>query len=233
MSAGTPARTGGPPDPKIPFKRRLKRPERRALIERAASQLIAERGYDAASLEEIAAAAGISKSVLYDHFPSKAELQISLLNENSDALMAFVAERVSAADGPEARLRSGIEAFFEFVETHPFAWRTIFRDPPSDPRVAEAFIAMHRNVTHGIATMFRTEPEVAAVIESGDDQRLVMLAEQLKMAMRGLAGWWYEHREHTREEMVAAVMDLVWLGIERLASGERYSARARSTASSP
>jgi AcrR family transcriptional regulator len=209
-------------EPKIPFKPRLKRPERRALIERAASQLIAERGYDAASLEEITSAAGISKSVLYDHFSSKAELQISLLNQNSDALMAFVAERVAFASGPQSRLLAGIEAFFEFVETHPFAWRTIFRDPPSDPRVAEACIAMHRNVTRGIAAMFRTEPEVAARIESGDDERLEMLAEQLKMAMGGLAAWWYEHRERDREEMVAALMDLAWLGIERLAAGERW-----------
>src|ERR671916_17231 len=102
---------------KLPYKPRVKRAERRRLIEQAASRLIAERGYDAASLEEIAAAAGISKAVLYDHFGSKAELQIDLLKQNTEALMAFTAERVVAADGPEQRFRVGVEAFFEFVES--------------------------------------------------------------------------------------------------------------------
>ena len=210
-------------NPKIPFKPRMKREERRELIEQAASQLIAERGYDGASLEEIAAAAGISKAVLYDHFPSKAELQIELLERSCHALLEFSAERVARAEGPEARLRAGIEAFFEFVETHPFAWRTIFRDPPSDPRVAAASVEMRRRVTLGIAAMFRAEPEAAAAVEAGDDpERLEMLAEQMKMAMAGLAAWWYEHRDRTREEMVAAFMNLAWVGLDRLAKGDRW-----------
>lgn len=205
---------------KRPFKPRMRREDRRALIEEAASRLIAERGYDGASLEEIAAAAGISKAVLYDHFASKAELQISLIAANTEALMGFVGERVAAAAGPDRRLRAGVEAFFEFVETHPFAWRTIFRDRSSDPAIAAAGTEMHRRVTSGIVAMFRTEPEIAARLENGDPERLEMYAEQLKMAMAGLASWWWEHRDRSREEMVDALWDLTWLGIERLALGE-------------
>src|ERR671917_607378 len=136
---------------KLPFKPRMKREQRRALIEEAASRLIAERGYDAASLEDIAAAAGVSKAVLYDHFASKAELQISLLAESGEALMQFVGERLIAAEGPAERYRAAIEAFFEFVETHEFAWRMVFRDPPSDPTIVDACLEMRRNVTLGIA----------------------------------------------------------------------------------
>lgn len=210
------------PEAKIPFKPRMKREERRALIEQAASRVFAERGYDAASLEEIAGAAGVSRAVVYDHFASKADLQVSLLGQNTDALMAFVAERAARADDPAGRFRASIEAFFEFVETHEFAWRLIFRDSPSDPTVAEACLQMRRNVTLGIAAMFRSEPEIAARLEAGDSERVEMLAEQLKMAMGGLAAWWYEHRERSREDMVSAVMDLAWVGIERVASGEHW-----------
>jgi AcrR family transcriptional regulator len=208
---------------KLPFKPRMKREERRTVIEEAASRLIAERGYDAASLEEIAAAAGVSKAVLYDHFSSKAELQISLLRQASEALMGFVAARLIAAEGPAERYRAAIEAFFEFVETHEFAWRMIFRDPPSDPTIVDACLEMRRNVTLGIAAMMRTESEIAARVEAGAPYRLEMLAEQLKMAMAGLAAWWYEHRELSRDEIIAAHMDLTWLGMERAASGERWS----------
>lgn len=210
------------PEAKIPFKPRMKRKERRALIEQAASRVIAERGYDGASLDQIAAAAGVTKSVLYDHFSSKAELQATLLDQNAQALMAFVAERVAAAAGPAESFRAGIEAFFEFVESHEFAWRVIFRDPPSDPTVADTCVQMHRDVTLGIATMFRSQAEVAEEIAAGDEQRLEMLAEQLKMAMGALAAWWYEHRERSREDMVAALMSLCWVGMERLAAGERW-----------
>jgi AcrR family transcriptional regulator len=209
------------PETKIPFKPRLRREERRALIEEAASKLIAEQGYEAASLEDIAAAAGISKAVLYDHYASKAELQIALLRRNTEAMMDFVGARVAAGEGP-GRLVAGVEAFFEFVETHPFAWRMIFRDPPSDPAVAEACLTMHRNVTLGIAAMFRTQPELAEALEAGDDQRLEMISEQLKMAMAGLAAWWYEHRDRDRDAVVASVLDLALVGIERLAAGERW-----------
>ncbi|HEX2128979.1 MAG TPA: TetR/AcrR family transcriptional regulator [Solirubrobacterales bacterium] len=213
---------------KLPFKPRMKREERRAVIEEAASRLIAERGYDAASLEDIAAAAGVSKAVLYDHFASKAELQISLLSSASDALMRFVAERLGAAEGgPGERYRAAIEAFYEFVETNEFAWRMIFRDPPSDPVVLAACLEMRRNVTLGIAAMMRTQTEVATRVEAGEPYRLEMLAEQLKMAMAGLASWWYEHRELSREQIVAAHMELTWLGMERMATGERWSPESR------
>lgn len=214
---------GAAAESKLPYKPRLRREERRELIERAASQVIAARGYDGASVEEIAAAAGVSKAVLYDHFSSKAELQTTLLKQNGDALMAFVAGRVLACDNPAEAFRAGIEAFFEFVESNEFAWRVIFRDPPSDPVTAAACVAMHGDVTLAIVAMFRSQPEVGATVARGDDQRLEMFGEQLKMAMGGLAAWWYEHRERTREEMVAAVMDLTWVGIDRLAGGEYWA----------
>jgi AcrR family transcriptional regulator len=209
-----------------PPKKRLKREERRALIEDAATRVIAERGYDAASLDEIAAAAGISKAVLYDHFGSKGELQAALLAQHTEALMTFVGARVAAATPSVEGFHAGVEAFFEFVEANAFAWRAIFREPPSDPTLAAACAEMYRNVTLGIAAMLRSDPEITARVEAGDPQRLEMLAEQIKNAMAGLAGWWYEHRERTRDDMVAAVMDLTWVGMERVAEGERWAASA-------
>jgi AcrR family transcriptional regulator len=211
------------PRSKLPYKPRLKRDERRALIEEAASELFAERGYDGTTLEAIAVAAGISKAVLYDHFESQAALQISLLDQNSRALLEFTAERVAAVEGARERFLAGAEAFFEFVETHPFAWRMIFRDPPSDPAVAAAYAARSHEVTLAIAAMFRAEAEVAGLVEEGEEEQLEMLAVQVKNAMAGLASWWYEHRERNAEEMVKALMNLAWLGADRIIAGERYS----------
>ncbi|HYG96628.1 MAG TPA: helix-turn-helix domain-containing protein, partial [Solirubrobacterales bacterium] len=78
---------------KLPFKARLSREERRARILDAAEGRFARRGYDATSLAEIAAAADISKAVVYEHFGSKTELYISILEQRGSELVAGVYER--------------------------------------------------------------------------------------------------------------------------------------------
>jgi hypothetical protein len=70
--------------------------------------------------------------------------------------------------------------------------------------------------------MFSTEAEVAMRVTEGDEERMEMLAVQIKNAMGGLASWWYEHRERTAEEMVEALMNLTWVGAERVIEGERW-----------
>src|SRR2546425_1463591 len=110
-------------------RRRLTKDERRARILDGAARVFAERGYEAASLDEIAEAAGISKPVIYDHFDSKRELHISLLESHQQELLAFMTERVVSGRTSEEQLARGLDAFFEFVEGHPYAWRLVFRDP--------------------------------------------------------------------------------------------------------
>src|SRR5215218_4724569 len=98
-------------------RRRLSRAQRRELIRDAAMAVFSERGYQEASMVQIAAAAGVTAAVLYDHFPSKAELQVDLLEAQTEELLQFVGAAVAA--GPEKRgerFRVGVDAFFAFVE---------------------------------------------------------------------------------------------------------------------
>lgn len=86
-------------------------------------------------MSQIALTAGITAPVIYDHFPSKAALQIELLERQTTELIAFVASAL--ARSPEdtgERLRAGVDAYFRFVEEHSFAWRMLFRDPPHRSR---------------------------------------------------------------------------------------------------
>lgn len=198
---------------KLPFKPRLKAAERRAVIEVAAAELFAARGYEASSLDDIARAAGITKRVIYDHFASKAELQTALLHKHAEELLTFVAERVSTGDPPEERMKDGVEAFFGFVEEHPFVWRMLFRDPPTNPTIASAHRDVQDRATAGIAALLATEPQFS---RKGADW-LQMMAEQLKAAVNGLAGWWYEHPHVPRTDIVGAAMDFAWVGVRELA----------------
>jgi AcrR family transcriptional regulator len=106
---------------------RLSAAARRELIERAATEVFAERGYHDASTEEIARRSGVSVPVLYDHFPSKQDLHRRLLEKHYADLRA-VWRHLAGDDPPEQRLARTLNAWFSYVQTHPYAWRMLFRD---------------------------------------------------------------------------------------------------------
>jgi AcrR family transcriptional regulator len=200
----------------LPFKPRISRASRRALIEEVAAQLFAERGFESTSLEAIAQAAGITRPVIYDHFASKAELHIALLHKQTEQLLGSVGRAVAGApDAPETRLRAGIAAFFAFVEEHPFAWRMIFRDPPADGDIAAAHRQIQDQATAAIAGWLAAGARAAgASAGPGDERRLEAFAEMLKVAQNSLAARWWEQRELDREQLVEWVVEFAWRGLE-------------------
>lgn len=199
-------------------RRRLSAAERRELLLRGAMQVFAERGYEAASMGEIARAAGITPAVIYDHFPSKAKLQIELLERETEELFGFVAAALAAApEEPAALMRAGVEAYFCYVEEHRYAWRMLFRDPPSDPEVAAAYRRLDARATQGIAAFLAAGAGDTLAGESDPAQVLEMFAELLKQAQNGLAAWWYEHPAVPREDIVERLLEFCWTGMERVA----------------
>jgi AcrR family transcriptional regulator len=203
-------------------RRRLSAEERREHILRAGMEVFAERGYQEASMVEIARAAGITPAVIYDHFASKAELQITLLEAQTEELLAFVGAAVAGEFEETAeRIRVGVDAFFTFVEEHPYAWRMLFRDPPTDPAILSTYRRIHQQATAGIALFLRASAPPALLEGANADRDLEMFAEMLKMAQNGLAVWWYEHREVPRRDLVDRVFEFCWIGFERIAAGER------------
>jgi len=203
-------------------RRRLPAEERRDLILRAAMEVFAERGYQEASMAEIARAAGITPAVIYDHFASKAELQITLLERQTEDLLKFVGAAVAADfESTEERIRVGVDAFFEFVEENPYAWRMLFRDPPTDPAILSTYRRIHRQATAGIAIFLRAGAPDSLLEDPEAERDLEMFAEMLKMAQNGLAVWWYEHREVPRSELVERVLEFCWLGLEQISEGRR------------
>jgi AcrR family transcriptional regulator len=204
-----------------PRKRRLSRDERRARIEEAAAEVFARRGYDGASLEEIAEGAGISKPVIYDHFESKGELYSSLLERQSEQVLAYIASRVTREQTAEGRMRAGIDAFLEFMQTHPFAWRMFFRDPPPDPEIAKRHREEHARARAATAALIAADSNADAW-SGGRDWAVEALADLVNTTLDGLAAWWYDHPEIPRAELVALAMEFAWVGLERALAGERW-----------
>jgi AcrR family transcriptional regulator len=201
-------------------RRRLAAAERRELILSGAMRVFAEHGYEGASLVEIAEAAGITPAVIYDHFPSKAALQIELLEAQTAELLAHVGAALQQApEDPAERMRVGVDAFFGYVETHRFTWRMLFRDPPSDPEVAAAYQRLELQATTGIAAFIEAGAGDALSAHPNPDRAVQIFAEALKAAQNGLAAWWYEHPEVPREEIVERLLEFCWIGLERVAKG--------------
>lgn len=200
--------------PSTATRRRLPAHERRALLVAAATEVFAAEGYAGASIRRIADVAGVTIPVLYDHFASKKQLHLELLAQESDALIAAVSS--VSGDSPEALMRQSVEAFFAYVEGHPFAWRMLFREPPADAEIAEAHARVMARARIAITGLFALTPRWRTSSTLGRDEQLELLAEGTKSAINGLAAWWWEHRDVPRDEVVGIAMDLLFRGIERL-----------------
>lgn len=201
-------------------RRRLTAAERRERILAAATEVFAESGYHAASMSQIAERAGVVASVIYDHFSSKRELQIELIRVHGDAMIERTITSITPAD-PLEMWREGIDIYFRGVEEDPFAWRFLFRDPPGDPMIAEAWWACHNRATEGIAALIRHGvPNLAELSGMPAEQASWMLAKLSQSATNGLAQWWYEHREVPREQVADLAQRALWDGFGRMLQGE-------------
>jgi AcrR family transcriptional regulator len=210
-----------------PTRRRLTAEERRAGILAAALAVFSERGYHPSSIDDIAREAGISKALIYEHFDSKQGLYADLLEQNANELferLAAAVARIEVESGA-ARLATGLNAFFAFVEERRESWRILFRDV-ADPETAAVLTRILDQVTDVVADLIAQDPGVReADQEAGQsDHAIRLLAQMLVGAVQSVANWWADHREVPREQIVETVMDFAWLGLERLSAGERWTA---------
>jgi AcrR family transcriptional regulator len=206
-----------------PVRRRLSAPDRRAAILDAALEVFSGRGYHAASIDEIAQQAGISKALIYEHFPSKKDLHASLLERHTQEIFERLAESAATPDPGEVRLRAGVDAFLKWVETHPRAFRLLFRDN-FERDVAELLLTLQQQATAAIAGLMATEPIAEVHNDVSDAERRLaveMFAQQLSGSVQSLALWWQDHPKVKRQFLVDCVMDFAWIGLERVRGGER------------
>jgi AcrR family transcriptional regulator len=204
-------------------RKRLTAEERRELILDAALEVFAGSGFHGSSIDEIAQAAGVSKALIYEHFPSKRDLHVSLLERNVQEIFERLAESAATSDPGEVRLRAGVDAFLEFVETRRDAFRMLFRDAV-EPDVAEIVASVQRQAAAAVAGLIATEPRkrVPEVDPERDRQAIEMIGQQLSGAVQSLAIWWGDHPDVPREVLVDSVMNFLWIGLERLRAGDRF-----------
>ncbi len=197
-------------------KRRLTAQARREAILDAATAVFAERGYNGASVDDVAGAAGVSKALIYEHFPSKKDLHASLVERETTELFARLEANAGTGTQGAERMRGGVEAFLGFVAERREAWRMLFRDA-ADPEMVEMLDRVEEQAAGVLVALMEEE-----VDEDEPREDLEVFARLLSGALQAVANWWLEHPEVGRAELADRVMDFAWLGLERRRGGERW-----------
>jgi AcrR family transcriptional regulator len=193
--------------------------QRREVIERVATEVFAERGYEGASIDEIARRSGVSAPVVYDHFSSKQDLYQRLLVRTRDELLAMWREHLFSDEPAGVRIPRALEAWAAYVETHPYASRMYFREATGVPEVQAFHRELHAQARAALGAILGREPGAERLAGSGDAEALEMAAEAIRSGLTGLAIWWSEHPHVPRERIVATAVNVFWVGFERARRG--------------
>jgi AcrR family transcriptional regulator len=186
----------------------MPRPARRRQLLGAAQEVFVSNGYHAAAMDEIAERAGVSKPVLYQHFPGKLDLYLALLDEHGARLEKRVRDALASTTDNHERIRASIAAYFDFVDGEGGGFRLLFEtDLRNEPAVRERVERTTRIAVEAIADTIARDTglprEEAELLSCG-------LAGLAEMSAR----WWLAAAEAVPKEHAVELMTaLCWRGI--------------------
>jgi AcrR family transcriptional regulator len=186
--------------------------ERRAQLLDVGRSVFAERGFEAASVEDIAARAKITKPVVYEHFSGKEGLYAVVVDREVQRLLHRISEALQGED-PRSLLEQAALAFLTYIEDEPQGFRVLVRDSP---------------VTGSTGTLPSVIGDIAKQVEyilrdefkqRGFDPKLSALYSQALVGMVALVGqWWLDEGDPKREVVAAHLVNVAWNGLRGLES---------------
>jgi len=187
---------------------RLSRPARRLQLLGAARDIFVAQGYHAAAMDEIAERAGVSKPVLYQHFPGKLDLYLALLDESADQLVKTMSDALSSTTENRERVPATFKAFYDFVAGTGEAFRLVFEsDLSNEPAVR---VRLERAMSDCADMVSQFIREDAGVSDAE--------AHLLGMALVGMAQvsaryWLSANQEIPKSAAEQLIARLAWRGI--------------------
>ena len=187
---------------------RLPRTARRAQLLDAAQDVFAANGYHAAAMDEIAERAGVSKPVLYQHFPGKLELYMALLEMHVDELIERVTDAMESTTDNKLRVQNAVSAYFDFVDGESQAYRLVFEsDLRGEPTVQTA-------IDRGTDACVRAITATITADAGLDEERASLLAVGLVGISQVAARSWLSNKgSMAKDDAVALISNLPWKGI--------------------
>jgi len=192
-------------------RNRLPRDERRGQLLAAASEVFVDRGYHAAGMDEIADRAGVSKPVLYQHFTSKLELYLAVLQRHADNLVSGVRQALRTTTDNRQRVRAAVDAFFDFIEHDGQGYRLIFEnDYVTEPQVAAQVKVATESCTDAVFDLISRDSGLEA-------HRARMIAVGLVAVSVDSARYWLNNdRPISKDDAINGTVQFAWGGLSHV-----------------
>jgi AcrR family transcriptional regulator len=183
----------------------------------AAVAVIAKRGFHAASMDEIAEIAGISKPMVYAYLGTKEELFLACLHREATRLVEAVVGAIRPDATPDEQLWNGLQAFFRFVGSHRDGWSLLYRQARGREPFATELASMRAIMVEIIQGLFARAVALAGGPAGPADLEPVVYA--LVGAAESMADWLVDHPEEDPGRTAARLMSFIWLGADDLLRG--------------
>jgi AcrR family transcriptional regulator len=188
---------------------RLPRSARRNQLLGAAEEVFVAQGYHAAAMDDIAERAGVSKPVLYQHFPGKLELYLALLDKHCDALVEAIRGALEATTDNKLRVQATTEAYFAYVAAESGAFRLVFEsDLTNEAAVRERVEA----VTRATATL--VSKVIAEDTDLPEEEAMLLAVGVCGLCQITARFWLAQGGTIPKDEAVRLVSSLSWRGLK-------------------
>lgn len=187
---------------------RLPRDERRAQLLVAALEVFTVAGYHSAAMDEIADRAKVSKPVLYQHFPSKLDLYLAVLDLHIDSLVFAIQKAIAANRENSARVAATVEAYFGFIDSEGEAFRLLFESDMSvEPQVRERLNRMTYDCAAAVSAVISIDTGL------GKEESMTLAVGIIGTVQTSARHWLDRDGKIDRRRATELVMNLIWRGI--------------------
>jgi AcrR family transcriptional regulator len=187
---------------------RLPRDERRAQLLVAALEVFTAAGYHSAAMDEIADRAKVSKPVLYQHFPSKLDLYLAVLDLHIDSLVFAIQKAIAANRENSARVAATVEAYFGFIDSEGEAFRLLFEsDMNVEPQVRERLNRMTYDCAAAVSAVISIDTGL------GKEESMMLAVGIIGTVQTSARHWLDRDGKIDRRRATELVMNLIWRGI--------------------
>lgn len=194
-----------------PRKVRMTGPQRREQLIGVARTVFAGKGYEAATIEEIADRAHVSKPVVYQHFGGKEGIYAVVVDREVTALTGRITLALEEATHPRLAAEQAADAFLGYIEEHEEGFRILIRDAPVGATGA-TFASVIADVAAAAERLLLSEFEGRGF----DRKTAPMYARMLVGAVALVGEWWLEVRKPSRDVVAAHIVNLMWNGLRDL-----------------
>jgi AcrR family transcriptional regulator len=187
---------------------RLPRDERRAQLLVAALEVFTAAGYHSTAMDEIADRANVSKPVLYQHFPSKLDLYLAVLDLHIDSLVFAIQKAIASNRENSSRVAATVEAYFGFIDSEGEAFRLLFEsDMNLEPQVRERLNRMTYDCAAAVSAVISIDTGL------GKEESMMLAVGIIGTVQTTARHWLDRDGKIDRLRATELVMNLIWRGI--------------------